>query len=474
MSTATLDHFLVNERLLPLIEECQALHTGDNMSRHSPILLRLNVGAIPCKQKESPWLPRKPAWYKATLVDIQNYKSDMQTRLESLSVPMSLKCSDPLCQDPTHSSERDSLVLDMLCSVVESSHTKLPLAGGRRAVTAGAKSNKQPGGNIPGWNEEVEPFREDALFWHSIWASTGRPNSGELHSYMSKTRNQYHYAVRRLKLQSNLTRAKKLFEASLNSDMDLLKEMKLVKKGKSGGIELPDNVAGADGEEEIVEKFREVYQALYNSAESSAEMMEIKAKLAEMISIGSVDEIMKITGEKVKEAAGLMKAGKADVTGGFTSDAILNAPELFFDQLASVYRSWLMHGTVSISLLACAFLPLLKNALKDPADTGSYRAIAGSSILLKLFDKVVLLLWGHLLASDSLQFGYKIGTSTTQCSWLVSEVVNHFLQRGTNPIMTFDTCKFNILFSKLLNRKVPAIVVRTLMFLYENRTSMPV
>ena len=33
----------------------------------------------------------------------------------------------------------------------------------------------------------------------------------------------------------------------------------------------------------------------------------------------------------------------------------------------------------------------------------------------------------------------------------------------------FDTCKFDILFSKLVNRKVPAIVVRTLMFVYENQ-----
>ena len=147
-----------------------------------------------------------------------------------------------------------------------------------------------------------------------------------------------------------------------------------------------------------------------------------------------------------------------------------------FDHLACVYRSWLVHGTVTPSLLACAFLPLLKSAVKDPADTGSYRAIAGSSMLLKLFDKVVLLLWGHLLSSDTLQFGYKVGTSTTQCSWLVTEVVNHFLQMGSNPIMTlldcskaFDTCKFNILFTKLIDRKVPAIVVRTLMAVYEHQ-----
>ena len=43
--------------------------------------------------------------------------------------------------------------------------------------------------------------------------------------------------------------------------MELLKEMNAVKVGKKGGEDLPDCVAGADGEAEIVEKFREVYQA---------------------------------------------------------------------------------------------------------------------------------------------------------------------------------------------------------------------
>ena len=60
------------------------------------------------------------------------------------------------------------------------------------------------------------------------------------------------YAVRRAKVGSNLTKAKKLFEASLSSDIDLLKEMKNIRKGKGQD----DNVAGANGEEDIVEKFR--------------------------------------------------------------------------------------------------------------------------------------------------------------------------------------------------------------------------
>ena len=164
------------------------------------------------------------------------------------------------------------------------------------------------------------------------------------------------------------------------------------------------------------------------------------------------------------------------VSEGFSSDAILNGPDILFDQLAAVFQSWCVHGTVTPTLLACAFLPLLKSALKDPADTGNYRAIAGSSLILKLFDKVVLLLWGHLLTTDSLQFGYKAHTSTTQCSWLVTEVATYFLRQKTCPIITlldctkaFDTCQFSTLFQRLLDRGMPAIVVRVIVRVYEDQ-----
>ena len=88
----------------------------------------------------------------------------------------------------------------------------------------------------------------------------------------------------------------------------------------------------------------------------------------------------------------------------------------------------------------------------------------------------MLLIWGHLLSTDSLQFGYKIGTSTTQCSWLVTEVDNHFLRQGTCPIITlldctkaFDTCQFSTLFQRLLDRGMPAVVIRVIVRVYEDQ-----
>ena len=98
---------------------------------------------------------------------------------------------------------------------------------------------------------------------------------------------------------------------------------------------------------------------LYSSAASQKEMSTLLEKVNRLVNHTSVQEVSKVTGSKVKEAACLLKAKKGDVSGGFTSDALLNAPDIMFDQLATVFRSFLTHGTVTSYLLACCFLPRL-------------------------------------------------------------------------------------------------------------------
>ena len=237
-------------------------------------------------------------------------------------------------------------------------------------------------------------------------------------------------------------------------------------------------MGGVAGETKIVEVFKTVYSELYNSSNTVDQMTDLKQLLQSEISDSCLQHADRITGAVVKEAACRMKPGKSDVSTSYTSDALLNAPDTFFDLLTFVFRSWLVHGTVSLSLLACAFLPLFKGGLKDPANTDSYRAIAGSSLLLKLFDNVILILWGDHLGSDSLQFGFKAGTSTTQCSWMVTEVASYFLRKGTPCIITlldcskaFDMCEFSTLFRKRRAKQLPSIVLRSLVFVYEQQTA---
>ena len=117
-------------------------------------------------------------------------------------------------------------------------------------------------------------------------------------------------------------------------------------------------------------------------------MSNLLASVNNQMKAEDIDEVMKITGNAVKIAVSGMKARKSDVSGGFTSDALLNGPDILFDHLASVFRSSLIHGEMPVNILACAFLPLLKSSLKDPEDINSlYRAIAGSSLILKTFER---------------------------------------------------------------------------------------
>ena len=45
---------------------------------------------------------------------------------------------------------------------------------------------------------------------------------------MARSKNQYHYAIRRARRNADLIKAKKLFEASVMGDIQLVSEMKKV------------------------------------------------------------------------------------------------------------------------------------------------------------------------------------------------------------------------------------------------------
>ena len=143
--------------------------------------------------------------------------------------------------------------------------------------------------------------------------------------------------------------------------VELLKEMKHIKKGGHCiNEELSSVVGGAEGSQAIAEMFRDSYSNLFNSAPSHHELTDLLAKLNLSINDDSYQDVEKVTGIIVKEAVMKLKAGKSDVSNSFVSDALRNSPDNLFALLAQIFKSWLIHGTITSSLLACSFMPLLK------------------------------------------------------------------------------------------------------------------
>ena len=356
-------------------------------------------------------------------------------------------------------------MLDVLSSICQAAKEEIPLTGGKKRKDDDRDKLSQL---VPGWKDQIAPWKDTAEFWYSVWLSAEKPVNCELHNIMKRTKNQYHYQVRRVKKLADSIRSNKLLEAAMSGNADLLKEMKRVKSSQRQTE--PDNVDKKRGDD-IPEQFANVYEELYNSVDDEAGLEQLYIRLEEAgISASDVDNI---TPEVVKEAVGKLKSGKTDVSGQFHSDTLLHAPDTLFVALSQLFKAFFIHEDFSFDILCCAFMPLLKGALKDDTDSNNYRAIAISSLLLKILDNVILILYGDVLSSDILQFGYKKKTSGTQCSWVVLEVVSYFKRHDT-PVMAafcdmtkaFDMCVFSTLFGKVLDRKVPAIIVRGLLWIY--------
>ena len=325
-----------------------------------------------------------------------------------------------------------------------------------------------------GWKEFVEPSQDTAKFWHAIWISAGRPLNTELHKIMKRTRNQFHYQVRKCKRVENFIKNKKIVENCLDGDMDLFAEIKRQRSNPNDDDVTIDGAAGRN----IPGKFAEVYNKLYNRATDEEKVQEIRSRIKTDINESEANEVDKINSFTIKEGIEKIKANKSDPLHSFSSDFLKNAPDILYDYLALVIKAFVIHGHVTETLLIATLVPLVKDKLADICSSKNYRSIAISSLILKLLDWIILLNYGHLLKSNDFQFGFQEGSNTSMCSWAVFETIDQYLRHGSTVYgclldctKAFDTIEHSLLFQKLIDAKMPLIIVRLLMQIYRRQTA---
>ena len=94
-------------------------------------------------------------------------------------------------------------------------------------------------------------------------------------------------------------------------------------------------------------------------------------------------------------------------------------------------HSYLTHGHISTVLTVSTMFPVLKDKLGNHSDSNNYRCIATSSVIQKLFDCVIIILYQDCLHLDQFQFSYQPNCSTTMCTWQVLETIDYFLRNGS-------------------------------------------
>ena len=461
-SYSCIDHFVMQNNVLNNVSHAQVLHLGDNLSNHEPIFMSIKIDSTPSNLIEEPENSNsdRPVWSKASSNDINNYRRELQSNLSNFVMSDGVRCSNPTCTDSNHLQDLDNFYDFVTNSIDSSVKNNIPKAGN---IKTSSKSV------VPGWSEYVKPFRDDAKFWHAIWVSLGRPLNCEVYNVMKHTRNLFHYSVRKVKKNREKIEQDNMLVSFLDGKVtNLVKKLK--KQRSNGKDKSPSLIDGHVGKVNIANHFASKYAALYNSHESSEETGKVVDDLN--ISANNMTEVDLVTPEIVYQAISCINVNTSDVCFEFKSNAILNAVDILTKYVTALLQSFLIHGYVPKNLIFCSLKPIIKDKLGDKLSSENYRAIGSSSLLLKVLDWVIFILYESNLKPSELQFGFQKKNSTTMCSWTVNETVNYYLNRDT-PVFScfldlskvFDLVSFSKLFSKLKNR-IGAIFIRLLAFIY--------
>ena len=287
---------------------------------------------------------------------------------------------------------------------------------------------------------------------------------------MKRTRNQYHYVIRKKKILLAKLKSDTMLKSCLNKDGNIFKE---IRKQRSGKQVFPTMIDGES--KDIPEYLARKYEKLYNQVDDKAELEALELKLKDAISSESLEFVDRITGDIVKKLVRQkLKPGKKDPVAKINSDFLIHAPQKLYEILSRCFKSYMIHGHVSKVLLISSMVPLIKDKLGDATDSNNYRSIAISSLILKIFDLVILEVFSEFLQLDDLQFSYQSDVSTSMCTWIAVESISYFLRNG-NEVYTclmdmskaFDTVQHSHLFKKLLDQGMPPIVVRYVLVSYK-------
>ena len=264
--TSCIDHFMLQNSLINNVTHAQAIHLGDNLSGHEPIFLSFKVDFSPdttYQHISEPNVPtRRPMWSKASTDNIDDYRNDLKNILDNVSLNTGLKCENLNCDDPNHLKDLDNFFNILTDAIDLSVNKNIPFSGPPSCNNV-----------IPGWNDEVRPFRESARFWHSIWVSCGKPLNCEVFFIMRRTKNVFHYVSRKVKRNKEKLQQEKMLQYFDGGNITNL--IKKLKNQRCQGSEKVSNlIDGNIGSANIANHFSSKYSKLYNLYDSSNETLE--------------------------------------------------------------------------------------------------------------------------------------------------------------------------------------------------------
>lgn len=172
-----------------------------------------------------------------------------------------------------------------------------------------------------------------------------------------------------------------------------------------------------------------------------------------------------------------LKSGKAKGLDDINPEHIKHAPEKLDFHYSMLFRAILRHSFLPLKFMSVRIVPIVKSATGSISSSDNYRPVAIATASSKVLEIAILDKVQKLTECPSAnQFGFRRGSSTDQCIFLLKERIRRYVQQG-GPVYccfldaskAFDRVCHSTLFLRLLDLRIPTSIIRLVRYWYAHQ-----
>ena len=465
-SFSLLDYIFVSEKLIPFIDYTRIINHALNTSDHMPVEISLAIDIV--TTKTTPNVKKMPSIVNWRKIDDNircNYEKVMSDSLDSLTIP-SILHGEHLCNDTDHIFQIEKYYNDILRCIHEADLV-LP-----RCVPTQEKEF---------WNDHLNVLKNDSIVAHDFWKLNNCPRTGPIFEAKKDAHYKYKLFLRKCRNECSQKRADDINNDLLNGNMN--KFWRSYKHFNHGNFKSTCNIDGLTDDADIANRFASNFKNVYDSrnvTQSEKLLSEFNTLYNSYSQLHLTDSIRPFffSWSDMLNIVSKLKTGKATASFVKPEHIMYGTPKLIV-HLQLLFNAMLQHSYVPYEFFNGVTTPLIKDSEGDHSSVDNYRGLTLGVVFSFLFEHGLLMKIGHLLETDSLQYGYKKRHSTSHAIYALRSCVDYFTSRGSNVFAAFLDCSKGFdkvehdgIFLKLVRRGVPLCVLRILKYWYSNLNSV--
>ena len=458
-----LDYFVVSPTLANGCRSVSILNDGDNPSDHLAISCSINVTTRTTEPTVTGFQTNKLKntklnWNAANLNEYANLVCEL---LNHIDIPTDTL----LCRGACNSDHSGSLE-KYFCDIQQCLHT----AASRCVPVVKTSIQKH------WWTPELDDLKQQCISATDLWKSVGRPRSGDVNNNRIRCKLKYKNAIKEAAANADSAFNDGLYEKLCKKDnVAFWKAWR--KRFCTRNLKSASVVNGSTGDENIRHEFSRYFKSVVTPNTAGADDY-YKQKVDDMINALPVQSAPLIDVILLQDCVNDMKSNKSPGYDGICCEHIKYGGVQLLVHLCLLFNSMIAHSFVPTDFCFGMIVPLLKDKHGDSSRLDMYRGITLSCTVSKLFESVLVAMFGNSLQSSDLQFGFKKNSSCCHALFTFNESVKYFMNNGgrvhcvaLDASKAFDKVLHYGLFYKMLSRGVSGMFVKILIYWYSHLQS---